>query len=162
MGGKRVKKAVARNGGHDMMYWVLLGTGFTYLVMLMFCAKTVLAKDPQDLDVWLNALVDAVCISTFTYVFTQTINNLVSGGSGVLKVCMLSICLCVLYILLYSLFELRPFWLNLVLCIYTIVLIILTFISVHLTVKAMEDGEYVESGEFNPNQLIPLESRLPE
>lgn len=150
-----------------MMYWVFLGTVFTYAVILIFCVKTVLTstENTQDVDVWFSAFVDAVCISTFTYVFIQIINNIVSAGRNrtVLKFCMLAICLCVPYILLYGLFEPRPIGLDYALSAYTMILIILTFISVHLTAKAMQDEEYnMEPGEFDPSQPVPLESRLPE
>lgn len=119
------------------------GIMVTYVVILIFCIKQVSEQTGNhSAEIWLKAMVDAVCISTFTYIFTQAINNLAIGETA--KTFKVNICMLIAdipYILLYGVFKSRPFFLNILLCVYSVCLVLLAFYSIHLTVKKQESGQ---------------------
>ena len=146
----------------------IVGLLVTYSVTLLFCAKKALDQsgDPSA-ETWLKAILDGVCITTLTYTFTQSINNLAMDAkmrAFIFNVGILSADLP--YILMYGFWETKYFPLNVVLCFYTIVLVVLTSWSLHLTVKTQESGQAnrhtIKPGEVAKKNETPQKGYLPE
>lgn len=145
-----------------VLFLNILSLAGTYIVIALFCIKQVSGQSGEhSLEMWLNAIVNAVCISTFTYNFTQTINNLaLDRKRRTLRLNAGMLVAGVVYILLYSLWGATVFWLNVFLCVYTIFLVILPSWSLHRVIKTQESGQ--DSGHTMKTDDVALQNVGPQ
>lgn len=151
-----------------VLFLNVLGLVGTYAVIALFCIKQVSVQSGEDpLEIWLRAIVDAVCISTFTYNFTQTMNNLATDKER--KALRLNLSLLVagvVYILMYGFWGSELFWLNVFMCIYTIFLMTLPSWSLCKVIKAQESGQAsdhtMNTGEAVKKIVDPQKGHSPE
>lgn len=114
-----------------------------YGVILLFYAKKMREFGPGNRgpEVWLDTLVEAVGISTFTYVLPATIQDFQKREIKLIKGSILLLILDILYVLIYALFPPRPLWLNIVLCVFTIVLVFWTSHIIYGTSNPSTSGQ---------------------
>lgn len=166
------KSSEREDNNTDVLFLNLVGLAITYLVILLFCVQQVL-NQPQEpsvessVEMWLKAIVDAVSISTFTYSFTQTINNFAMDKAR--KVFKLNICVFVInipYLIMYALWRANSLLVNIVLCFGTISLLVLPSLSILLMVKTQESGQAnnhtMGTGGAIPKDTTPLKRQTPE
>lgn len=137
------KSSKRKNNIPGVLFLNVFGIFVTYLVILLFCVKQVLDQPGEhSVEMWMKAILDGVCITTLTYTFTQTINNLALDKkmrAFTLNICVLAADLP--YILMYGFWGTKFFGLDIVMCFYTIALVVSTSWSIHLAVKAQESGQ---------------------
>ena len=122
-----------------------------YGVILLFYAQKMTKFGPGNRgpEIWLDTLVEAVGISTFTYVLPATFQNFQRLKDSLIKKSILLLICDVLYVLVYALFPPRPLWLNIILCIFTIVLV---FWTSHMIYEASNSST---SGQANEHMMKP-------
>ncbi len=95
-------------------------------VILFYVAEMLsIPAGQRSADVWLSSFVDAVTLTTFTYALPVSLHSIFDGGRG--KIAVWSMWLLVadiFYILIYGVFRFRAVWANILLCIFTIVLVV--------------------------------------
>lgn len=114
-----------------------------YGVILLFYAQKMRELGPgnRDPEVWMDTLVEAVGISTFTYVLPAAIQNFQRRESKLIRNSILLLIFDILYVLIYALFPPRPLLLNAFLCVCTIVLVFWTSFMIYGASKTLTSGQ---------------------
>lgn len=124
---------------------------FMYGVIFIFYIQQMRMLGPgnRGLDVWLNTFVEAVGISTFTYVFPSAIQNaLQRKKKETTKPGIFLLIFDILYVLIYAVFPPRPWWLNAILCVCTIALVLWTSHLIHLA-SGISESEQAGDNKMN-------------
>lgn len=115
-----------------------------YGVIILFYVQKMRALGPgnRNSDVWMDTLVEAVGISTFTYVLPAAIQNTFQRlESKVVRHSILLLVSDVLYVFLYALFPPRPLFLNIILCVLTVALVFWTSLVIYWASKSLASGQ---------------------
>lgn len=116
----------------------------TYMFVIIFFFKQVssICDATMTSEMYLDKFVDAIGVSTFTYVFTAALPMQVnSNGTSMFGTNVWMLVLNVIYIILYSLFIPRCFCLNIGLCLFTLVLVFGLSYAITNTYRSLESGQ---------------------
>lgn len=114
-----------------------------YGVILLFYAQKMREFGPGNRgpEIWMDTLIEAVGISTFTYVLPAAIQNFQRRENKLIRNSILLLIFDILYVLIYALFPPRPFFLNIILCVCTIVLVLWTSLMIYGASKSLTSGQ---------------------
>lgn len=146
---KRTKVFKPIDNGESPVFQNTLVVVITYVLIALFYAKQLisLTEYERTWEVALNMLVDAVGVSTITYILTVVFQSLPAvAGTNTVSLDIWLVVLCFVYAFLFGVFMPRPVILNIVLCFLTAFAVWAAAYCVSKTVESGQTGDNIIEG----------------